>query len=728
MTLQYDNIKSRLNELDIKVINSPEEFQETRIFCLECPKGHKTEQKNTSLINRFSQFLSDRCSNMCGTCCNIDGILTKILPLMKEKGFELIELKDDHLNLVYKCICGHEATSNTKNIKKTRCCAKCQNHFKNYSAMCEKALVNDLEVIMTFKEYLENHDKIRFRHGVCGNEFSKDFAKNMNPMCTNCEETSKQDMPHGYRCVQEGCPYYAIYLGSQRPMYCDAHYPDDGNKSLFVGYHKLKKRTCIAPECTVQATYNYEDGMRQIFCKAHKQPEMVNVNSSKCIDCKAKTARYNYKKDYPKPRYCRSCREKKDDRTDMVDCCEKLCDPPNCWRQASFGYNHLNKKERRCKEHKKEDMVDIKNIHNLCKFQGCGSQANYGFFDKKATHCKNHKELGMIDIYHKRCQFEGCNVRASFNFIQHDQKPLFCVEHKEQNMVDVISSRCPECVKKGIVKQGFYNYKNESVGIYCIDHSKDGMVDVRNNKCCECDSFAFYGFLGKSPTSCRIHMKDGMMKYPNKICSVKACREKATHGYIGTFPIYCELHHDKENHCNLIEQKCIKCNLSYILDENDLCLYCSPIKKSEYLTKQRTIKDFLDLNTYKIDSYDKKLKDGCGKERPDFVFECAGYFLILEVDEYQHSHYNVECEHTRMINISQSLGMPTIFLRYNPDRFTMKNKVMDVPKKKRLEQLKEILDTYLHVDLNLLNNFCSVVYLFYNDYDVNDRKCILPFD
>lgn len=339
-------------------------------------------------------------------------------------------------------------------------------------------------------------------------------------------------------------------------------------------------------------------------------------------------------------------------------------------------------------------MVDIKNIHNLCKFKGCGSQANFGF-NKKATHCKNHKEIGMIDIYHKRCEFEGCDVRASFNFIQFDQKPVYCIEHKEKDMVDVISARCPDCNKEGKIKQGFYNYKEGSVGIYCFDHAKDGMVDVRNNKCNECDSFALYGFVGKTPTSCRIHIKDGMMKYPNKICSTKACREKATHGYIGTFPIYCELHQDKEKHYKLIEQKCIKCTLLNVLDDNDLCLYCSPIKKSEYLTKQRIIKDFLDLNNYKIDSYDKKLKDGCGKERPDFVFECAGYFLVLEVDEYQHSYYNIECENTRMINISQPFGMPTIFLRYNPDRFMMKNKVIDAPKKIRLQATSKYIGKIL---------------------------------
>jgi len=296
--LNYNNLKSRLSEVGIKVINSVDDFQKTEMFGLEWPKGHHTQQKNISIINRLSAFSKGKCPSICGTCCNEDGILQKILPFMKEKGFELIELKDDHINLLYRCICGNVATSNTKNIKKTKSCMKCQNHLKYYLKMCEKALETDFEVVMTFKDYLENHDKIRYVHKLCGREFLVDFVKPMEFVCKDCQGVTKDEIKtpkkeeqdlkveyqYGYKCIEDGCPYYAIYLGKDRPLYCDAHYPDDGNKSIFVGYRKDKRRTCIAPKCAVQATFNYEDGMRQIFCKEHKQPKMINVNSIKCID------------------------------------------------------------------------------------------------------------------------------------------------------------------------------------------------------------------------------------------------------------------------------------------------------------------------------------------------------------------------------------------------------------------------------------------------------------
>lgn len=739
---QYNNIKSKLEKIDIKVLNTFENFNTTKIFQLKCSKGHQTEQKNTSMMNRLSAYTNKKCTSICGTCCNEDGILQKILPIMEAKGFSLVELKDDHLNIVYKCVCGNIASSNTKNIKKTICCVKCQNHHRNFTTMCEKAKVAGFEIQMTFKEYLENHEIIKMKHVTCKLVSQKPFSITMNFVCKRCKKLNqepkfaidvsdkaqvlnKQDKTlqykYGYKCCIDDCTNYAIYLGDWLPLYCDMHYPNEGLKVMFAGY---KHRMCIAEDCDKRASFNFENGMKQIFCQEHKQPNMINVASIKCTDCNTDTARFAYKINYPKAKYCKSCKDKKSDKEKIVDCSEKLCNPPECWKQAIFGYNHLDKKDWKCKEHKKDDMIDVKNIHNMCKFVGCGAQANYGI-DKKPTHCKIHKELGMSDIYHAKCAFKDCQVRPSYNFIQFN-KPLFCVQHKENGMIDVVSARC---IEENCLTQPKYNYLNEKIPLYCLKHAKHNMYDIQNKMCQneKCFFQALYGYIGKPPSSCKSHMKIGMIKYPNKTCRTKACNEKAVFGYIGTFPLYCELHQDKEKHVNLLEQKCQQCNLLNILDENNLCLYCSPVKKSEYLTKQRKVKDFLDLSKYKIFSYDKKILGGCGNERPDFIFECVGYFLILEVDEYQHSHYNADCEKVRMINISQSLGMPTIFIRYNPDKFQMNNKICDLASSDRFKILKNVLDEYINLNIDMIQFFCSVLYLFYNDYD-NIRSCLLKFE
>jgi hypothetical protein len=372
---QYDNVKSRLQKLDIKIINTKEDFTITKIFQLQCPKGHQTEQKNTSMINRLSAYSNKKCTNICGTCCNEDGILQKIIPVMEAKGFELIELKDDHLNIIYKCVCGNIASSNTKNIKKSNSCAKCLNHHRNYSIVCEDAKTAGFEIEMSFKEYLENHEILKMKHLTCNQEIQKPFSISMHFACKHCtkavqqeekEVIEKKEFKYGYKCCIDDCPYYAIYLGTTQPLYCDMHYPNQGPKLMFAGY---KLRICIEEDCDRRATFNYENGMKQIFCQKHMQPEMINVASVKCIDCQKNTARYTYKKDYPKVKFCKVCRDKKSDKENIVDCCEKLCNPPDCWRQAIFGYTRTNKKEWKCKEHKKDDMIDVKN--EKCKTPLC---------------------------------------------------------------------------------------------------------------------------------------------------------------------------------------------------------------------------------------------------------------------------------------------------------------------------------------------------------------------
>ena len=113
---------------------------------------------------------------------------------MQSKGFELVQLKDDHLNIIYKCICGNEATSNTKNIKKCNGCIKCQNHHRNYSNLCEKAKEKGFEILMTFKEYLKNHDITKIKHQICNTELYKKFSIDMQFTCSICQSLKKDNV------------------------------------------------------------------------------------------------------------------------------------------------------------------------------------------------------------------------------------------------------------------------------------------------------------------------------------------------------------------------------------------------------------------------------------------------------------------------------------------------------------------------------------------------------
>jgi len=160
---------------------------------------------------------------------------------------------------------------------------------------------------------------------------------------------------------------------------------------------------------------------------------------------------------------------------------------------------------------------------------------------------------------------------------------------------------------------------------------------------------------------------------------------------------------------NNIFFNCISCNLRYrqskTIKNQTLCSYCNPTKQIK--TKEITVKKLLIKNGY-IENTDFKHDrpcnntNECNKYRPDFVFDCNSYFVVLEVDEFQHKYYDSQCELTRMNNICFNLSLPCIFIRYNPDKeYTTKTK-----HSKLLKKLKE----YLNYNID---EAIKIDYLFY---------------
>jgi hypothetical protein len=74
----------------------------------------------------------------------------------------------------------------------------------------------------------------------------------------------------------------------------------------------------------------------------------------------------------------------------------------------------------------------------------------------------------------------------------------------------------------------------------------------------------------------------------------------------------------------------------------------------------------------------------------------------LEIDEHAHSSYDKDCERIRENNISIQLGLPTIFIRYNPDK---KGVTLD----EKLNTLKKTLDYFISKPFS----DPQVKYLFY---------------
>lgn len=136
---------------------------------------------------------------------------------------------------------------------------------------------------------------------------------------------------------------------------------------------------------------------------------------------------------------------------------------------------------------------------------------------------------------------------------------------------------------------------------------------------------------------------------------------------------------------------------------NFLCSYCNPVKALLQKTQEIKLKNFLDKQNYEY-TYNKRctINSSCQLYFPDFVFDKGTFFIVLECDEDGHKRHSEECEKIRENNIVFSLGLPCIFLKYNPDKKHIKDKVKQI-----------ILKSY--IDYYMSKEFCDneVVYLFY---------------
>lgn len=207
-----------------------------------------------------------------------------------------------------------------------------------------------------------------------------------------------------------------------------------------------------------------------------------------------------------------------------------------------------------------------------------------------------------------------------------------------------------------------------------------------------------------------------MISNPRSKCKSNGCKENALWGI--DRPLYCDQHYDPRIHTNLVEKECVSCNLVFKLNDRGLCEYCDPEKqKRARLYKQYLVTQHI-LNRYGsyVVSVDRVIDNGeCIKERPDVLLDFGTHFVVIEVDEHQHKDRVCECEHARMVNIGQALGLRTMFIRYNPDPYKTKTKsVKDPTFHTRMKTLVEWVKHLSNPDK--FHGFTSVVYLYYDGF------------
>ena len=504
------------------------------------------------------------------------------------------------------------------------------------------------------------------------------------------------------------------------------------------GMVDVKNPRCL--EChKKQPTYNYPDKTKAAYCSDCKKPEMVDVRHDKCTVCKKVRPNYNFPGEI-KPTHCVTCK-----KPDMINCTNKLC---VVCHEVVPTYNFVGEKSpSHCSSCKESTMVDVK--HNMCIF--CHKiRATYNFKgENNASHCSDCKIDDMINVVDKMCVV--CReTQPVFNFP--GKARMYCSKCKEPGMINVKDKMCiickkvsptfnfPDCIAKycynckmqGMIDvnhascvvcnnaRSYYGYKESDTATHCNKCKMIGMINIAVSKCISCGEIsANYNLFGKMPKYCFSCKSSNMFPFPRKKCDT--CDEYASYGISLNSRNHCELHKE-ENEIGFFNSKCANCLLeNVIIDENNLCEYCDPDVFQKY--KKRKQEEILNiLKTQKLNDficYDKSVesiyKEGCNlKTRPDFLWDCDTHFLVLEVDE--NGHRNYDCENPRMINISQALGMSTIFLRYNPDNFKVNNKLTKISNKTRQKKLLEWL-RYLKTPQENLKGYLVCYYLFFNEYD-----------
>ena len=362
-------------------------------------------------------------------------------------------------------------------------------------------------------------------------------------------------------------------------------------------------------------------------------------------------------------------------------------------------------------------MVDVKS--KRCQVVGCQSAPSFGIKGGKAQFCLSHKSADMINLVSKRCEGEGCDSICT-SFDNRGGIGRFCGTHKEKGMINVKTKRCQADYCDSIPIFG----TKGGVPQFCGTHKKPDMVDVKNKMCeiDDCNTRSLYGIPGHPYSRCFSHKEPGMIPRSNARCS--DCRELAIWG-INWAPRHCETHKTLDD-LNLVERPCGSCGLSFVLDKDNRCEYCSPesFKRATH-AKQNAIMDYLDIRNLKGNFTDKVIDGGaCGLERPDRIYDLGDKILIFECDEEQHRARACECEQTRMVNIGQSFGgVPVYFIRWNPDNYKPlgHTKMEDI--KKRYILVADLIADISANRVVLPNAFISVIYLYYDNWSsLTDEK------
>jgi hypothetical protein len=214
-----------------------------------------------------------------------------------------------------------------------------------------------------------------------------------------------------------------------------------------------------------------------------------------------------------------------------------------------------------------------------------------------------------------------------------------------------------------------YQGSNKSVAIICRKHGEFTQYPRDHIKGGECP--ICIGHVITTEIFIENSIKKHGIKYDYKFVNYKTGHTPveiicSIHGIFFQSPV----NHLRSSNCC---PKCMLCPSCMLWKTNGkLCEYCKPKNKNKIYQKTKEMKIVKFLKEKLPENqfiHNKSIGNDCtgGHLFPDILFDCDLYNIIIEIDEFKHRGSSYACDKQRMYDIVAKLGMPCIFVRYNPD-------------------------------------------------------------
>jgi hypothetical protein len=353
----------------------------------------------------------------------------------------------------------------------------------------------------------------------------------------------------------------------------------------------------------------------------------------------------------------------------------------------------------------------------LCKVCGGSCLCEHG---KQKYYCKECGGKGICE--HGTIKY-NCIKCDGKGICEHDKRRSRCVECKGGSICEhnKVKSRCLECGGSEICEHGRRTYD-------CVDCEGNGICEhnIRRSRCAECEGSEICEHKNNKYICVECHGKH--------ICEHNKLRYQCVDCKGERI---CE-HDTRRNICIICspEIACQHCQSVSTISSNykPYCFRCFCVlnpdyeiprkfKLKEHYVRDALIGHFQDTITM---TFDKIIKEGCSRRRPDVSMDFGSHCLIVEIDENKHSNYS--CEQKRMLEIYEDVRFRKIvFVRFNPDSYKLYNKnyispfnytktgIININKKEMERRSKILIDRIEYYRENEPDSEFTIDFMFYGD-------------